>query len=120
MNIVGQFASKRASSRTFGLTAEIDGEDYSVVDLKVQPPSWRLVGPRDAYTVSFVSFIGLTCDCRGFLSHMKCKHAGVVAGIIQSFCIFSNAVPSNCQQCAGFQFVPSDDGRPLPCPGCQT
>jgi hypothetical protein len=79
--------------RTFSITFAIQGTDYKVYPLAIDPAvrvkAWRFAkqgGEGEVYDQHADAF-GVQCQCKGFLAHGHCKHVETVQAAARVFCL---------------------------------
>jgi hypothetical protein len=83
--------SKPKKQRVFGITFHIEGDDYRVAVLPVDPAIGyaafhfrKLTGDKAEYHVHFNDYGG-QCDCMGHMRHGHCKHTETIQAAAKRF-----------------------------------
>ena len=91
--------SRRQKQRTFSITFSIEGTDYRVSPLPIDPAighkAYRFAkqgGDGAVYDVHADSF-GLECECKGFLRHGHCKHVQTIQAAGRVFDLMPASLP---------------------------
>ena len=91
--------ARPAKQRAFAITFHIEGDDYRVVPLPIDPGVGsrayrfaKLTGDGAVYDLHLGEF-GLECQCKGFLRHGHCKHARTVQAAARVFDLLGHGEP---------------------------
>jgi hypothetical protein len=84
-------APKVPRQRVFSITFGIEGTDYKVLPLSIDPAVGMLAvrfckqtGDGEVYDLYLDAF-GWQCQCKGFLAHGHCKHVQTVQAAARIF-----------------------------------